>query len=390
MKKIILLLIPIWLSVEAVAQYVPKGSVVRAENALNQGNLENAKAEIDLAFEINAKGKVTTVAKNWYTRGKIYSAIFQEPDKYGDLDPNALDKAAESFRKVLELEKATSTYGVFVEQELYVLYGVALNEGAERYQEDDFEGAYAGFQKALSVIPGDTTALLYSGVAAQQAEMYDEALVSYQALADAGHANLETFKTMVYLYRTAKNDLEKVLAATQQGLKYFPDDRELQQEEITSLILLDRTSEAEARINQAIKDDPNNAVLYYELGYLYDYQDEYDKALEQYLKALSVDPNHYEANYNAGVVYYNRAAVILRELNEMPIDEFREKEEDYFLRAKAEFESAMPYLEKAVEVAPKEDVQLLETLQGVYIRLDLDDKATALDARIQPLRGADQ
>ena len=386
MKKIILLLIPIWLSVEAVAQYVPKGTVVRAESALNQGNLENAKAEIDLAFELNAKGKVTTVAKNWYTRGRIYSAIFQEPDKYGDLDPKALDKAIESFRKVLELEKATGTYGMFSEQELYVLYGVAVNEGAERYQEDDFEGAYEGFQKALSVIPGDTTALLYSGVAAQQAEMFDEALASYQALADAGYANLDTYKTMVYLYRMAKNDIEMVLNATQQGLKQFPDDRELQQEEITSLILLERTGEAENRLMQAIAEDPNNPVLYYELGYLYDYQDEYEKALEQYLKALSADPNHYEANYNAGVVYYNRAAVILRELNEMPLDDFRKKEEEYFLRAKAEFESAMPYLEKAVEVAPKEDVQLLETLQGVYIRLDLDEKATALDARIQPLR----
>jgi tetratricopeptide (TPR) repeat protein len=388
MKKTILLLFLVGVYATAFGQYVPKGSVSKAEISMNSGKLDVAKAEIDQAFALNAKGKVTTVAKNWYLRGKIYSSIYQDTTgNWSNLSDNALDVAVESFRKVLELEKSTSTYGLFAEQELSYLYGLALNQGAERYNENDFEGAHEGFQLALKVMPGDTTALLYSGVSAQQAEMYTEALASYQQLVDAGVANLETYKTMIYLYRTEKEDLNSVLRICQQGLSKFPDDKELKQEEITTLILLERTAEAEQKLNAAIASDPRNPLLYYELGYLYDFQEQGDKALEQYKKALEVDPNHYESNYNAGVVFYNRAAVILKELNAFTLDEFREKEEEYAERAKLEFQAAMPYLEKAVAVAPKEDAQLLETLEGVYIRLHMDEKAKALEPRIKALRG---
>jgi tetratricopeptide (TPR) repeat protein len=385
MKKLIIAWIFLLIPALIFAQYEPKGKVTKAQAAFDQGKIDIAKAEIDKAFEDNEKGKVTTAGKNWYLRGRIYKAIFLDSGEFKALSDDALDIAVESFNKVAEMEKESSTYALFSQQEMNVLYSAVLNEGAGAYNENDFEAAYGAFMKALKIVPGDTTALLYGGVAAQQAEMIDEALVCYQGLVDGGNANVDTYKTMVYLYRSHKEDLDKVLAVTEQALEKYPDDKEFIQEKITTLILLERVDEAEAELKAAIADDPENPMLYYQLGYLYDFQEDYDAALEQYKAALEVDPQHYESNYNAGVVYYNKGAVVLKELNELSLDEYRKNEKEYFERAKVQFEIALPYLEKAAEIKPAEDVALLETLEGIYIRLRMTDKAKEMEERIKAM-----
>lgn len=125
-------------------QYVPKGKTSKAEMALSQGKLDIAKAEIDEAFKVDDKGKVTSSAKNWYTRGQIYKAIFlDDSTQYKDLaGENALEVAVESFNKVQEMEKETSSYVIFSGQELSQLYAYIVNEGAEKYNENEFETAY--------------------------------------------------------------------------------------------------------------------------------------------------------------------------------------------------------------------------------------------------------
>lgn len=389
MKRLFFVLIFFAISsmVFAQKQYEPKGKVSKAENALNQGKLDIAKAEIDKAFADNEKGKVTTDGKNWYIRGKIYKAIYMDTTTYHDIAPDALDKAVESYKKVKELEKENSTYAVFSEQEMNQLYGVVVNKGAADYNNNNFEAAYDAFMEALKVSPGDTIALLYGGTAAQQADMTDKAIDAYNKLIDVGTNNIDVYKTLIFLYRNEKQDLDKVLGVVNKALEKFPDNKDFAQEKITTLINLKKTDEAQNELKNAIAKEPSNPLLYYELGYLYDYQDKPDEALDYYKQALKVDPNHYEANYNAGVVYYNKAAQILKELNNLPLDEYRKKEDEYYNRAVKFFEQALPYLEKASQVMPKDDLQLLETLEGVYIRLKMNDKAEALEKKIKALGG---
>lgn len=390
MKHLIFALIFIGAGTLSYAQYVPKGKPAKAESAFNQGKLDEAKAEIDEAFKVDNKGKVTGSAKNWYTRGRIYKAIYlDDSTDYDDLVPNeeALKIAMDSFNKVKEMEKENSTYVIFSDQEISQLYGYIINEGANLYNENDFEGAYNAFMKALEVTPGDTTALLYGGVAAQQAEMYDEALGAFQKLADNGDANIDTYKTMIFLYRTEKEDMEKVLEIVTKALEKFPENKELTQEKITTLIMMERVDEAKAELEAAINSEPTNPLYYYFLGYLYDFQEDGDNAIEQYKKAIELNPEYYEANYNLGVVYYNKAREILSALNSLSLDEYRKQESSYLDSAAVHFREALPYFEKAAEINPEEDLQLLETLEGVYIRLKMNDKAEALEKKIKALSG---
>ena len=56
-------------------------------------------------------------------------------------------------------------------------------------------------------------------------------------------------------------------------------------------------------------------------------------------------------------------------------------------KAAVHFKESLPYFEKAAEVKPDEDIQLLETLEGVYLRLKMNDEAEALEKRIKTLTG---
>jgi tetratricopeptide (TPR) repeat protein len=389
MKKLIVAILFVGVTTLSFGQYVPKGKTTKAESALNQGKLDIAKAEVDLAFEVDEKGKVTSSGKNWYLRGRIYKAIYlDDSTEYSDLaGEEALKIAMESFNKVNALENENSTYAIFTSQEVSQLYAVLVNEGAEKYNENDFEGAYEYFMKALVATPNDTTALLYGGVSAQQADMIDEAISCFSQLVDNGNANVDTYKTLIYLYRTEKEDMDKVLETVEKALEKFPNDKEFTQEKITTLIVTEKVEEAKTELESAISQDPTNALYYYFLGYLYDFQEEFDRAQENYEKAIELNPDYYDANYNLAVIHYNKAREVIHELNELSLDEYRKQEAAYAEKAQVYFRDALPYFEKAAEVAADDDLQLLETLQGIYLKLNMKDQASALDAKIKVLSG---
>ncbi len=230
------------------AQYVPKGKAAKAEAALTQGKLDIAKAEIDLAFEVDAKGKVSGNSKNWFTKAKIYRAIYLDDstDFKNLAGEEALEISMEALNKVKAMEKENSPYYFSADNEINQLYSAIMNVGAEYYNNNEYEGAYEAFITALKVEENDTTALLYGGVSAQQADMIDEALACFQKLADNGDAKMDTYKTMIYLYRTEKEDLESVLKVVAQALEIFPENNELIQEKITTLIIMGKEDNAKA------------------------------------------------------------------------------------------------------------------------------------------------
>ena len=192
---------------------------------------------------------------------------------------------------------------------------------------------------------------------------------------------------MIYLYRSEKEDMDKVLEVVDQALEQYPESKDLVQEKITTLIIMERSDEAEAELEKAISNEPTNALYYYFLGYLYDVKEEVDKSIEQYKKSIELNPEYYEANYNLAVMYYNKARKLISELNNLSLDEYRKKETEYVEKARVHFEESLPYFEKAVEIKPDEDIQLLETLEGVYLQLKMTEKAEALEKRIKALTG---
>ncbi|UFH52465.1 lipopolysaccharide assembly protein LapB [Spirosoma sp. KNUC1025] len=86
------------------------------------------------------------------------------------------------------------------------------------------------------------------------------------------------------------------------------------------------------------------------------------KALEkQYLeKALAVDPNNYDANYNMGVFVFNEAVELKRAVDKMDMSEYAKSGKEADGKVCGKFKQALPYFTKAKAV--KEEPDLVENL----------------------------
>jgi tetratricopeptide (TPR) repeat protein len=105
---------------------------------------------------------------------------------------------------------------------------------------------------------------------------------------------------------------------------------------------------------------PRNAWLRVNLGEWYEAAQQPAQAEQYFLQAIGLDPTHYRANYELGVMYYNQAVQLnqdLRQQKTKPTEQARQA-------VKARFQKAKPYLQQALKARPGNS-QLLEVLKGM-------------------------
>ncbi|MFC5408267.1 hypothetical protein ACFPMF_03025 [Larkinella bovis] len=71
---------------------------------------------------------------------------------------------------------------------------------------------------------------------------------------------------------------------------------------------------------------------------------------EYYSKALQVDPNNFDANFNLGAVYFNEAIQIRERLETMDMKEYQARGKEIEGQVCGKFKQALPYFEKAKSV----------------------------------------
>jgi len=103
-----------------------------------------------------------------------------------------------------------------------------------------------------------------------------------------------------------------------------------------------------------------------------------DRAISAYKSALEIDPNHFESNFNMGVIMIDRANKVIKQRNNLGVSRAD-------LKKAAEMEpiidqklrDALPQWEKIYEVRPTEK-SAIETLRYIYNQLKLYDKSEAM------------
>ncbi len=85
-------------------------------------------------------------------------------------------------------------------------------------------------------------------------------------------------------------------------------------------------------------------------------------AKEYYTKALAVDPNNYDANFNMGVFYYNEGAEMNKLVGAMDMTEYSKKGKEIEGVICGRFKQALPYFQKAKAVKA-DDEDLLNSIQ---------------------------
>lgn len=90
-------------------------------------------------------------------------------------------------------------------------------------------------------------------------------------------------------------------------------------------------------------------------------QAEYKNLEKDYLgKALAVDPNNYDANYNMGVYVFNEAVEMKRAVDKMDMADYNKTGKEADGKVCGKFKQALPYFEKAKSI--KDEPELTENL----------------------------
>ena len=378
MRKIAILLVSLFVSGASFAQ---NSAVGKASSLLQKNDLAGAKEQIDAAI---VHEKTADKPKTWFVKGEVYEAI-SKAENADALAPNALAEAVAAYNKAKELEgKETATYYVFADQRIEGIWGGFLNEGATAYQESDFGKAAELFGKAADIKPQDTTSLMYAGIAAQQNEDHKLALTYYYRLLGANYKSVDIYSSIIYLERAKNEDNDKALEVVQMAKRDFPENKDFPKEEINILIVTGKSDEAKKALEDAIAAEPSNANLYYNYAILSDELKDNAAARANYKKALEFNPEYFDAAFNLAVNYYNEAADILKEANNMDIKTYQKKGKQVEDKAMAIFKESLPYWEQAHKINPS-DLTTVETLQVIYTRLKMMDKAEEMMNKAEAL-----
>ena len=328
--------------------------------------------------------KTSLKEKTWRYRGDIYALIAQFSDKseIRGVTTDAIKKGVDSYLKAKELD-TKNAYEKEISQGLENLRGMSINEGIGYFNTENFDKAYYSFDLAnvigseFNVI--DSSNVFNAGLAAERGEMFDEAIANYRKCIDMGYNGSQMFSILAEVYK-GMGKADMAAAAIDEGLQKYPDDQNLITDKVNSQLGDDDLGGAEENLLKMIESQPDNANLRFALGSVYDTQGEKEKAEECYMKAVELDATYFDAVYNLGALYFNKAVEMNTSCNDIPpsqITKYNKCMDD----TNAMFDKSLPHLEKARELNP-EDPNTLQSLMQLYARKGETDKYNEIKTKL--------
>lgn len=346
------------------------------------GDLSSAKSSID---QVVTNDATKNNGQAWYFYGVIYGDIYTSNDSEALSNPDsALPLAVDALNKAIDLGPAN--FGALAELALTQLGNGALTKGVTAYSSGNYELAIKRFRETQIINPKDTTAYIYAGIAAQEMGNYDEVMRSFTTLTELDYNNPDIYLSLIYYSKNIYNDLDASLEWARKARKRFPNETEFMKHEVNLLIQTGQAETAKAGLLELLETEPENANLWFNLGYLNEDMGNMEEALRAYKKSIEVNPEYFDAVYNLAVYYFNQAADIYGELDDMDQETYEENKDDYEERAEFLLEKSLPYFQQASALRP-EEAMIWNTLSLIYNRLDMEDEAEEAYEKYIELRG---
>ena len=292
------------------------------------------------------------------------------------------------------------------------------NQGYFAYSAENYDGAYRNFSAILdadkvlkengkeSTLSDDEKIndLEYTvAVTAKASNHNDVALKTYKALIDKGYEKAGVYEGLFNLL--SATNMEEAYKYLALGREKFPDETSLLFAEINYYLQLNKLDELIEKLKMAVEKEPNNPSIFSTLGNVYDqlYQREteaknpekaqeyFDKALVEFGNALKIKEDYFDAIYSVGALYYNKAAAITVEMNEITGWDKASVAKSKELKALADeqFTKAMPYFQKAESLNPN-DVNTLIALKEITARNNEFDLSNEFKARLEKAQSEDK
>jgi len=359
--------------------FAQKSNRTSAYMYMEKGQLENAKKAIDLAVK-NAKTK--NDPKTWLYYGRIYYDIASSPlPQFRKLDSLAASKAFMGLKKAKSLDvkkKVTKEADEYIKKLSAVFYA----KGAEVFKVKDYDAAINYFKDAFQVSQElgtfDTTAAFNIGITGVLGK---EPKVAAEYLKKCVDVNFNDPKIFIYYNRALQQlgDTAGAEAAIKLGRSRFPNNLSLLLEQAQMYLERGQAQQLINSLKEAIAkkpDNPSNANFNFLIGKSFDDMGKPDSAEVYYNAAIKVNPKFFEAYYNIGAIYVNKAAKLQKTANDLPLS----KSKEYATlekEANANLQKSIPWLEKALALNPN-DKPTIKGLKEAYARLKMNDKLKEL------------
>ena len=287
---------------------------------------------------------------------------------------DVLAKAAEAYRKAGELD----TKGSKSKDIMAGLSNVAskyIDDGMNCYQFGDLAKASQLFEKAVNVSAMaplskvDTTALYNAAYTAWAGKDYERAKNFFERCLAANYYydGGEVFAKLGDVY-TNLGDAKKGAETLAQGFVKFPQRQSI----LIGLINYymtsgENTDRLFSLIDEAKKNEPNNASLYYVEGNIYKELKNIEKAVESYYKCAEINPEYEFGYIGAGILYYE-LAIELQEKAGNELDD--NKYNELVGQLEQALKDALDPFEKAYAVSKDDQlkVSVAEYLKNIYYR----------------------
>lgn len=360
--------------------------VVSAFNANTDGDYLKAAEFIDLAI---GDPKANIKEKTWRYRGNIYTNLASDSVLYAQV-PDALERAAASFVEADKLDlkqryeserKADIARGATIAGQAGINY---FNAGVYGRAGELFVTA-AEMTQMLGAV--DTMAVFNSALCFEKANQNERAIEQYMLCGVYGYQVPEVFLFVANIHKM-EGDTASALKTLQNARRDFPREQALIIEELNIYLVAGNFELAKENLMLAAEQDPNNEILWFSLGSVYDNLGMSDEAVDAYGKSLAIKADYFDANYNLGALYFNKAVQMVNEANDMWKPKMSKaeasKQKELEEGGKAMFATALPYLENALEVEP-DDRETLRSLRDIYARVGMDDKMLKVSAKLKSM-----
>ena len=385
MKKQFLLGLMFLATITAIGQ---KNELKSVEKALKNDDLTAAKSSIAQAEALIANADDKLKAKLYFLKGKTYAEIAK---KQPALDKDAYDIAANSLNELLDFEKkiGKKIYSDDAAPLFNSLIADLRTVAVKQYNLKDYLGAAKNFNRIFVLSSKDTFMLDNAANAAHLAKDYKLALTYYTKLNTLGYTGVateysakntetdkyETFgtksqrdlmlktkkyiepkdetsesrsisisKNIAYIYGQL-GDNEKGLEVIRKARESAPDDYNLLLAEADLQIKIGNRVKFAELMSEAIQKNPNEPVLYFNLGVISSEQNKDEEAKKYYAKAIELKPDYFDAYINLANVYRKGEEGLIEEMNNS-LSDFDKYD---VLKAKLSdlYKVVLPYYEKA-------------------------------------------
>ena len=287
---------------------------------------------------------------------------------------DALGGAVEAYKKAYEVDAKKSKVKDITEG-LQNIARKYLDEGMNAYSFGDLKKASQLFEKAAQASAAeplakfDSTAVYNAGYTAWAGKEYERAKGFFEQClaADYYYEGGEVFAKLGDVYSNL-GDAKKGAEVLEKGVVMFPQSQSILIGLINYYINSgENTDRLFVLIDEAKKNEPDNASLYYVEGNIYKELKQTDKAVESYYKCAEINPEYEFGFIGAGILYYELAIELQEkasnELDDKKWTELNKQFEEALMNALEPFEKAY-----AVSKDPQLKVSIAEYLKNIYYR----------------------